>query len=657
MNGQELCGTIMDAAEARAIYDEIVRARRDPGLLEYAGCGLFRSSAFPLGPGQTAAITIRYSMTCPMDGERVEFWYPLNTGSCNREPIQQFNIRCDIESAAAIATVYSPTAELDVDRRSAKHVIASFDCRDYRPPADFQLFYESSRQEIGASLFTYWPTADEDGYYMLLLNPAPSDLEQKSLPKDIVLVLDRSGSMAGEKIVQARTAVRYVIERLNPFDRFNIVSYNDHSEACFEQLSSRSSRALEQAHDYVERIGAAGGTNIYDALDNAMDMCATSESDPARPAYIIFLTDGLPTVGTTGEEAILDNTRHVNRANVRLFCFGVGYDVNVRLLDRLAEQNHGRSAYVRPNESIESKVSSLYNRVRNPVLTDCKIELAGFRTRDNCPVEIGDLFQGDQLIRAGRIYHSNTLVPAVFGCGTQSSTLTLTGEVRGVRKTLTFSVASPRAGASSHKFVEKVWAVRRVGYLLDEIQLHGRVEEMVDELVRLSKKYGIVTPYTSYLADERKNLADVQMMREESALEFRTQSKSVSGPRAQMDAGARKSASDVTIPLPSSHSCFVAPLGSADVTAYESNQIATLETIRRAGNATLYKRGALWVADNASHLELTRDAAMITHISKFSDDYFALTAQNNDDENELLAVLNATEKLLVVLRGKAYLIE
>jgi Ca-activated chloride channel family protein len=429
VDGRELSGQMLEAGEARRIYDDIVRRQRDPGLLEYAGYGCYRSSAFPLPPGKDAELVIHYTATCRKDGDVVEVWYPMSSGNLSRQPVGDFYVTADVQSAGGITNVYSPSLDLNIDRKSPKRVVAAFEAHTYRPLADFQLFYEVSRSDVGATFLTYWPDRTRDGYYLLMVSPNPHLNKQAVQPKDIIIVLDRSGSMNGEKIRQAREATRFILDNLNPGDRFNFIAYNDNVDPCFESLLSATRDNVSRAQSRLDRVDASGGTNIYQARDAAMSQLSGKRISSDRPAYVIFLTDGLPTVGNTSEGAILENTHQTNRAGARVFAFGVGYDVNVRLLDKLVEQNSGRSAYVKPNESIESKVSALYTRIKNPFMTDVTAHLTDFATRDDCPVDLGDLFENDQIVRAGRIYPLNEGTLEGYGDADCAATLTISGTI------------------------------------------------------------------------------------------------------------------------------------------------------------------------------------------------------------------------------------
>ncbi|HKI20443.1 MAG TPA: VIT domain-containing protein [Isosphaeraceae bacterium] len=488
VDGRELPGRLLPKDEARRIYEEIVRTKRDPALLEYMGRGLFRTSVFPIPPGADRKVTMRYTQVCKRDRDVIEFAYPLSTQKFTAKPIQRPVVRVAIRSREAIKSVYSPSDDASIDRQGDHEVRVSFERRDILPSNDFRLFYTLADGALGASVLSYRPNESEDGYFLLLASPEVKAADTKPLPKTVIFVLDRSGSMAGKKIEQARNALKTVLNNLRDEDLFNIVVYDDRVETFKAELERYSSARRDEAERFVDNIREGGSTNIDSALKTALEMIP----DSSRPSYILFLTDGLPTAGETGELAIADHCRRANSRRARVFCFGVGYDVNARLLDRLSGGNSGTSEYVKPDDNIETHVGRFYSKMTSPVLTDPHVELAGIDINRTYPRDIPDLFDGGQIVWAGRYRQAGR------------TSIRIAGKVGGERRS--FEFPAELAGAykgTRHEFVERLWAVRRVGDLIDQIDLHGQNRELTDELVALSGKYGILTPYTSFLADER----------------------------------------------------------------------------------------------------------------------------------------------------------
>ncbi|HUT56746.1 MAG TPA: VWA domain-containing protein [Phycisphaerae bacterium] len=661
VNGKEYAAKLYKADEARKIYEDIVRKKKDPALLEYAGFGLYRTKAFPLEPGKPARVVVSYKGVCKKDRNVMEVWYPLNTEKFSAKALKEVEVRVDIKTAADITTVYSPTHEIKCKHKDddPRHVIAIYSDKDVLPTADFQVFVKTSDKDVGATMMTYQPYGEKDGYFMLLVSPNPRAARRKIVPKDIVVVFDHSGSMGGKKLQQTTEAVEYILRHLNPDDRFNVIGYNDQTEAVFKGLVAANRKNIDQAVDWVDRVEASAGTNIHEALQVAMDMLP--ERRNGRPKYVIFLTDGVPTTGKkTEEKDILIDTRKANDTKARLFCFGVGYDVNVRLLDKLADENRGRSGYAREKESVEPKITSLYNKIKNPVMTELALDVKGLRLRDKYPREMGDLFDGDQIVLVGR-YDARDVQALSRGEGKYRTTLLIEGIYEGRQKTFEYSVeVNPPGRDLRFEFVEKLWAIRRVGYLLDQVQLHGESKEVVDEIVRLSRDYGIITPYTSFLADERTRLAGGREVRAKAGAALSPLRDQVEGAAGQMGALARQSlnyANKVVTTQPGAVAAAgdgVVLHGNASKDAYEAAQHEIVRGLRQIGNNAVYRRGKVWIASNAADVDLTQDAAKVQIIQRFSDEYFKLIRENDVADNQIMASQRADEELVVKLRGQVY---
>ena len=488
VDGRELPGRLLNKDEARRIYEEIVRTKRDPALLEYMGRGLYRTSVFPIPPGADRKVTMRYTQLCKRDREVIEFSYPLGTQKFTTKPIQRLAVNIAIESKDAIKSVYCPSDDARIDRTGDHAARISLERRDIVPSSDFRVVYTLTEGALGASVISYRESSGDDGYFLLLASPEVKAPDTRPQPKTVIFVLDRSGSMAGKKIEQARRALKSVLNNLREDDLFNIVVYDDRVESYKPELERYSSRTREEAERFVENIREGGSTNIDSALKSALAMI----HDDSRPSYVLFLTDGLPTTGETQELKIAASCHQGNAHRARIFCFGVGFDVNARLLDRLSGGNSGTSEYVKPDEDIEAHVGRFYSKMTSPVLADLRIELASTDVNRTYPRDLPDLFEGGQIVWVGRYRQSGR------------TTLRISGKITGERRSFEFPAelsASGRGG--TYEFVERIWATRRVGYLIDQIDLSGQNRELVDELVSLSTRYGILTPYTSFLADER----------------------------------------------------------------------------------------------------------------------------------------------------------
>ena len=499
VDGVPVESKILPAEEARQIYEDIVRERRDPALLEYVGRDAIQARIYPIPPGGSRVIELEYSQALEMDQGLVKYLYPLNTEKFSAQPLEECSVRVELVSPQPLRSVYSPTHQdrLSIVREGDYRAVAGYEEYDLLPDQDFELIYTVSEEDIGLNLLIYpdperGSSFEREGYFLLMA--APSVETDLVVPRDIILVLDTSGSMDGVKLEQAKEAARYVLEHLNPEDRFNVIVFSTGIRRFASDLQPASK--ADQAADWIDKMQALGGTNINQALLDALTLNSADEYAESRPQVVLFLTDGLPTEGVTDVEQILANIRATASASTRLFSFGVGDDVNTELLDTLADENRGLVSYVRPEERIDEEVSSLYMKIQTPVLTDLEIDFGEVLVEELYPPEIPDLFAGSQLLLAGRY----RLPDGVSG----RERIELTGKIGSQTKTYKYQVnfdpdvVSP----TGHSFIPRLWAARKIGYLLTQIRHQGENAEWVEAVIELSLQYGIITPYTSFLIEE-----------------------------------------------------------------------------------------------------------------------------------------------------------
>ncbi len=445
-----------------------------------------------------------------------------------------------------------------------------------------------------------------------MLAPRP-DIATERLPKDVLLVLDRSGSMEGEKFQQAQEALRYILNHLNPEDRFNIISFSTGLDVYASGL--RPAQEAAEALPWVDRLSAQGATDINRAL-----LEATTMIDRERPTYLIFLTDGLPTEGVTESSMILANLTESAPRNLRLFAFGVGYDVDTFLLDSLAQNHHGTSSYVQPGERLDESISTFYAKISTPVLTDLELDFGGLRVYDMVPSPLPDLFSGSQIIAVGRFREGGV------------TDITLNGEVSGARQSFSFPEQSftRRSLGESDTLaaLPRLWATRKIGYLLNQVRLQGANQELIDQIVRLSIRYGIVTPYTSYLVTEPLPLgASAQEDIANQAFET-LQAMPTAAPSGQ--AAVHKAADQ-------------GAMAGAEVPAAPSEDIA--QKIRILGAKTFVMNEGRWM-DTAFDPE--RDKTV--KVAFLSEDYFRLVEAQPD----LAAAFAIAPAVTVLIDGIAY---
>jgi Ca-activated chloride channel homolog len=680
VDGKEFPGKLMAAKEARAVYEAIVRSNKDPALLEWLGSGMFQTSVFPVPPGQERKVTLNYNQLLRKDRGLTDFLFPLSTARYTSHAIEKIDFQVAIESGIDIKNVYSPTHTVDIKRPDARHAVVSYSRTNEVPANDFRLMFDVDKGQVGASVISYRPKADDDGFFLLLASPQVKAADAERPKKTVIFVVDRSGSMSGKKIEQAKSALKFVLNNLRDDDLFNIVAYDGNVESFRPELERYNDETRKAALGYVEGLYPGGGTNIHGALTSALGQL----KDNSRPNYVLFLTDGLPTIGETNEGKIAAAAKDANKIRARILSFGVGYDVNSRLLDRISRDGFGLSEYVRPDEDIEAHVSTVYSNISAPVLTDVAVNfgLDGLKPEDGPPVNRVypkgnfDLFEGQQLVVVGRYKKSG------------AAKVVIQGHVNGAEHKFDFGAnLIEKSGDESYAFVEKLWAMRRIGEIIDQLDLAGKNDELVKELVELSTKHGILTPYTSFLADETmRPLADAGAVRRtRESLSRLDESSGLGGVAQRSEKGRFQSATNAAAPAAKALPAGAAGPGFAGGLVGNSFRDAATDkeipadSVRQYGNQAVYARKnsgstlstapgvssgtgekseqQIVVTPETANLDLAKDSDKIEVIDRFTDAYFALVNANTSAENQILSQQRADEQLLIRLRGKNYLLK
>jgi Ca-activated chloride channel family protein len=484
IGGKRVSGELVEKKKAREVYEGIVRRMRDPGLLEYMSGNLLRVSVFPVPKNGEQKIELEYSQQLDFDAGLYKFTYPLKTGEKASRTLEDFTVSVRVNSAVPIKTIYSPTHKVGITRKGDNEAVLGFEEDKSLLDRDFEFYYGVSKQAFGLNLLTH--AADgKDGYFMVMLAPPVEPPKGETIKRDMVFVFDTSGSMSGDKIRQARDALKYCVGRLQATDTFSVIRFNTDVESWRDESVAATESNRAEAIKFIEAFEARGGTDINSALARALAM----KCEDGRMRVVVFLTDGRPTVGTTVPADILDAVKKARKSDTRIFVFGVGHDVNTHLLDRIGGDHGGISQYVEPKEDIEVKVSGFYDKVSCPVLAKPVVKIEGVTVKDVHPGELTDLFAGGQITIFGRYQDGGR------------STVVLSGDVNGKKQAFEFNCEFA-AKTPENSFIPRLWATRRVGYLLDQIRLHGEEKELKDEVIRLSKEYAIMTPYTSYLVLE-----------------------------------------------------------------------------------------------------------------------------------------------------------
>ncbi len=654
-NGKKLVGEVRSREEARRIYDEIVRRQRDPGLLEYAGKDLFQASIFPIPPNSDKKLEMTYTQVLKAESGTVAYRYPLGTGRNlwrnnnpqfenvnSKKPAgdQKFGTvsgKIEIIGKETLRNIYSPSHSIDIKNKGEKAASVSFETSNN--DNDFQLFYGLSNNDFGMSLLTYREPG-KDGYFLLQLSPKDNIAEKDFVSKDIVFVLDTSGSMADEgKMEKARSALLFGIRNLRDGDKFNVVSFAGEEHLMESKPIFADAAGKKRGEEFVRKLTATGGTNINDALKASLRQFDSND----RPKLLVFMTDGLPTVGESDVEKIIKNAKEIKVDGLRLFTFGVGYDVNTRLLDKLAAENSGTADYVEPKEDLEVKVSNFFTKVNSPVLTDLELDFGGVNTESLYPRRLTDIFKGTQLTMIGRYKNTADIENVVLRLSGKSGKETRTFEY----KKLDFPFR-----AEANNFLPRLWATRRVGWLVEQIRSNGENKELRDEIVDLGTRYGIVTPYTSYLATDGSERETADLPVNGRRIDLFSQGRS-----NDRSAGMTRVIRPQATPAPPAKSSVGSTAvqdskkakqlqESISIRTEEDEAIRIAGNLKKVGAKTFYLENDVWIDS-----EFKEEAKLSEVKLQFaSNEYFDLITK----EKDLAQYFALGEQVVVVLNGKVY---
>lgn len=498
LEGAAQAAVRQDRAATNAILYQMVADRRDPSLLQYIDWETLALD-IDLAPGGSRMMTIQYEEVLAPLNNALHYRYIMSTERYSAAPLESASITVRMLNDG-ISGVYSPEYPVVTDYSTPGQVTASWSQQFTNPTRDFDLFFTSAENGFGGTLLT----AGREGgsHFMFQFAPDTQISTETTLPKDIVFVIDRSGSMEGEKILQAHAALTQILGRLNANDRFSIVGFDDMIDVFSEHLMPVTSDSIREAFSFVDGLTARNATDIGAGLQTGLQLIERSEARSSATKLIVFLTDGLPTAGLVDDVSIVDLVeRHNHDGTVRIHAFGVGYDVNTHLLDRIAADNGGAVTYVQPGENLETVMTGFYARIANPALTNVRVTFEGMEVAALYPQTIPDLFQGSSVLIAGQFLASSDHV-----------TVRVSGNAGAEAKEYVYEFDLRETG--DHSFVSRLWVTRRIGHLLDIVRVEGETEELKAEIRRLGLEYGIVTPYTTFvIAPQADGAASGENMR------------------------------------------------------------------------------------------------------------------------------------------------
>lgn len=492
VDGEVIGGSVLVGAEADAVRRDLVLALRDPAPLRQAGQPLFVSEEFEVPNalyGGGVALELGLTQALQPRGTLLGVGIAVDW---NRQPVDMITVNVEATTSdAPLRALYSPYHELSTAREDAFHATGAYSGYHQSPSLDLSLLLSTGDEPYRLDLLPFRYDDAEGGTFLALVSPEADPGEENIAPRDIAFVLDRSGSMGGEKIAQARTALKQVLAGLREQDSFAMIAFDEIIETYRDEATLATTEEIEAAQEFVGNVQADGGTNIFDALKSAFQALPINKG---QPRYVVMLTDGQPTAGETDTEAILEMARQMNEVGARVVIFGIGDDVNTVLLEKLANQSGGDVIYLRAGMNITAAVESFFAQLTAPMLANPELDMSAFGASALYPEAMGDLFAGQTVAVLGRF--------ATPGEGK----IVLRGMRSGELESHEYTVGMP-SHTVREGFVPKIWATRHVGTLLHTIKLEGADPALVDEAVSVARRYGIVTEFTYYTVDEEGDSA------------------------------------------------------------------------------------------------------------------------------------------------------
>ncbi|HWB02334.1 MAG TPA: VIT and VWA domain-containing protein [Verrucomicrobiales bacterium] len=569
--------------EARRLYDSIVARSKDPAMLEFVGTGALKSSVFPVTAGGTQRVRVTWEQLLKADGNRMDYVLPRTEGLEYNVP---WTLDARIKASGPVGAIYSPSHDIAIEQNAA----GGFSKITLRPGAERQpgsVRLSILRQEAGmsASITACPDEKGGGGYFLMLIAPPAKRPDVQPMKRELTLVLDKSGSMAGGKLDQVKTAALQAIEGLADGEAFNLIVYYEAVESFASSPVIKSPETTAKVRDYIKALRPSGGTNIHDALLQALRQPATPNMLPV----VVFLTDGLPTVGVTAEKAIREAVARENPHQRRIFTFGVGVDVNTPLLTALARGARGTTAFVLPGEDVEMKMGSVSRRLSGPLLADVTLTCQDTgRIQDLLPAKMPDVFENDQIVLLGRY------------AGAAPLKFELAGRDGAGERKFQFEFQLDKASVTN-THVPRLWAARRIATLTEAVRDLGqdssvtandlRVKELTNEIVRLSREFGVLSEYTAFFADDGTPLASAT-----APILRRMVLEEVDKKALQTRAGQASVNQDLNLETAKAATCLNARNGywNAGLTKSET------ANVQQISDRAYYKKGERWIDSKAT---------------------------------------------------------
>ena len=515
-------GKILPREEAQKVYEEAKSNGQVASLLDQERPNIFTQSVANILPGEQVKIRISYVETLSYVNGAYEFMFPMVVGpryipgaakpesqgngfapDTNQVPDasritpaaapagvrsgHDISLEVALDAGLIIDTIDSKTHPTDIQRPDAHSALLRLKNEETIPNKDFILRYDVAGQAIQDALLTH--RSDKGGFFTLILQPPEAVTAEDVTPKELVFVLDTSGSMGGFPIEKAKETMKLALDGLYPSDTFNLITFAGDTRILFPEPVPATQANLNRAQEFLSSSSGYGGTEMMTAIKAAL----APSDDQSHVRIVCFMTDGY--VGND-MEIISEIQKH---PNARVFSFGIGSAVNRFLLDKMAEAGRGEVEYVNLNDDGSAAARRFHERVRSPLLTDIAIEWNNLPVADVYPQRIPDLFSAKPLVIKGRYTAAG------------SGTIRLKGKMAGVDFVRDIPVNFPETMAS-HDVLAPLWARARIDDLMNQdfsgMQSGKMRPELKKTITELGIEYRLMTQFTSFVAVEERVVTD-----------------------------------------------------------------------------------------------------------------------------------------------------
>ncbi|MCK4652643.1 MAG: VWA domain-containing protein [Methanosarcinales archaeon] len=483
IDGIEYEADVLPKKEADERFEAAVSEGRTAGVLKTKKENIF-SYSLSFEPHQSIIVRLTYEQ--PVKKTLGEYEYALSLRETDvAHSVPDLSVNITVASVNRIVSLETPGFEgAGTKYISATEARVTYSAKTL-PDKDLRVVFTTDSTPLSGEMLFY--ETGGQGYLMHVFSPSVADLGTTALSKEIIFVIDKSGSMRGDKIAQVKRVFTGIIADLPPDDYFNVIFFDRQSIILSDTLMEANTETKADAANFVAALGAEGGTNINEALLTALGMF---DPNSERVPIIVFLTDGEPTEGVKSPYVIRDNVKAANGAEVSIFtiAFGIDDEENYDFLRALSLENYGVAERFYPEKAAETGMNTFYKTISTPVITDMDFSYSDADASDIVNTGYNTLFAGSDAIVLARypagVGSIDSSVDAVTRTGSRS-----------------FDERFPVVSGSGNSFVPKLWAYTKIRELMDRMVVEGETDALVSEITDLSLEFGFVTPYTSLFVE------------------------------------------------------------------------------------------------------------------------------------------------------------